>query len=337
MPADRAFLGGRETGSGLAAVRGRTQNHQHPQMQAAEGVCSASHFYDDRRQPPPRNVCRARRPVNRSVRLLGLVAALAVAGAAGAPASPSAAPSFVGGGTLSVCLDPSFPPMEFYEHAGDAEPVGVDIDLARALGREWHVQPRLIPVEFTGMLPALQARRCDVVISGVLLRPERVRVLHAIPYLDTNVVVVGRADSQLHIESELDLAGTTIAVESGTDYAKLLEDVNARLKVAGRPLITIQLYPKDADAIQQLLVGRAAGAVSQDVEVVYRNLQNRTQFKVLYRFPVVDRFAIYLRADETDEARVTSAIARLRASGELLKIFEHWKLGRSQDGTVVGR
>jgi polar amino acid transport system substrate-binding protein len=254
----------------------------------------------------------------------GLIAAALLPAATGLGAT-LAAPSFVHGGALRSCLDPSFAPMEFYAQAGDAQPVGVDVDLTRALAQLWGVQVQLMPVEFTGMLPALQAGRCDAVISAVLLKPERAQVLTAIPYLATYVVIVGRSDSRLQVASELDLAGLTIAVESGTSYAHLLEQINQRIIAAGRKPILIQSYPKDSDAIQQLLVGRAAGVVSQDTEVAHRNAQG-TQFKILFRLPVKDEYAIYLRPDAADRASVAAAIAQLKANGTLKQIVERWHL-----------
>jgi len=254
------------------------------------------------------------------------VAALLLAAAPAATAAPApGAPSFVRSGTLRSCLDPSFAPMEFYAQAGDAQPVGVDVDLTRALSELWGVRMQLMPVEFTGMLPALQAGRCDAVISAVLLKPERAAVLPAVPYLATYVVIVGRADSRLQVNSELDLAGLTIAAESGTSYAHLLEQINQKIVAAGRKPILIQTYPKDSDAIQQLLVGRAAGVVSQDTEVAHRNAQG-TQFKILFRLPVRDEYAIYLRPNAADQASVAAAIAQLRANGTLKQIVERWHL-----------
>jgi polar amino acid transport system substrate-binding protein len=253
-----------------------------------------------------------------------LLAMSLLPGVAAAAAAPTA-PSFLRTGTLRSCLDPSFAPMEFYAQAGDAQPVGVDVDLTRALSQLWGVQMQLMPVEFTGMLPALQAGRCDAVISAVLLKPERAKVLATVPYLATYVVIVGRADSRLQVANELDLAGLTIAVESGTSYAHLLEQINQKIIAAGRKPILIQTYPKDSDAIQQLLVGRAAGVVSQDTEVAHRNAQGM-QFKMLFRLPVRDEYAIYLRPNAADQASVAAAIAQLKANGTLKQIVERWHL-----------
>ena len=257
--------------------------------------------------------------------LLNCLIGAAVLAAVAAGAATLTPPSFVHGGVLRSCLDPSFAPMEFYAQAGDAQPVGVDVDLTRALSQMWGVKMQLMPVEFTGMLPALQAGRCDAVISAVLLKPERAAVLAAVPYLATYVVIVGRADSRLQVASELDLAGLTIATESGTSYAHLLEQINQKIVAAGRRPILIQTYPKDSDAIQQLLVGRAAGVVSQDTEVAHRNAQGG-QFKILFRLPVRDEYAIYLRPGTADQANVTAAIALLHANGTLKQIVERWKL-----------
>jgi polar amino acid transport system substrate-binding protein len=255
-----------------------------------------------------------------------VLVALSLAAACAPPCALAAAPGFVRGGNLRVCLDPSFPPMEFYAQPGDAQPVGVDVDLSQALADQWSVRLRLVPAEFTGLLPALQTGRCDAVISGVLLKPERTSVLAAVPYLSTYAVIIGRADSSLSVSGELDFAGLTLAVESGTEYAQLLEQMNKRITAAGRAPILIQTYPKETDAIQQLLVGRAAGVVSQDTEVAHRNAVGPDHFKILFRFPQPDRFAIYVRPNAADVASISAAVAQLRASGQLKALVEHWHL-----------
>jgi len=63
---------------------------------------------------------------------LAVLPALAALALAAAPVQ-AAAPAFVKGRVVSLCTDPTFAPMELFEHPGDKQPVGFDIDLATAL------------------------------------------------------------------------------------------------------------------------------------------------------------------------------------------------------------
>jgi polar amino acid transport system substrate-binding protein len=99
--------------------------------------------------------------------------AFTVALALAATPALAASPSFVKGDTATLCTDPTYAPMEFFQHPGDKTPVGFDLDLAAALTKRWGAQLRVISMDFTGLLPGLEAKRCDFMMSGAFLTPER--------------------------------------------------------------------------------------------------------------------------------------------------------------------
>ena len=252
--------------------------------------------------------------------VVGMLSAVAPA------AAEDAKPSFAGKGEFVVCTDATFPPMEFFEKADDQKPVGFDIDLASALANHWGLTPRLVVSDFTGLLPGLESQRCDGVISGILVTPERTKSYDAVPYLGTALVVFTGAKSELTISGPADLGGKVVAVQAGTHYVEQLEAVNAKLKSEGKDEISIQTYPKQTDVIQQVLVGRAAAAVSQDTELAYRELQQPGQLKTIYAFPGEDKFGVYLRRTGDDKKAVAAAVAALAADGTLKSIAEKWRL-----------
>lgn len=257
------------------------------------------------------------------------------ASATGVFAADEARPAFIDKGEFVVCTDATFPPMEFFEKADDKNPVGYDIDVAEALAKHWNVASRLLVIDFAGLLPGLEAQRCDAVISGILVTEERTKTYDASPYLGTSLVVFSSAKSDLAVADPADLDGKVVAVQAGTHYVEELEKVSAKLKKAGKEGLSIQTYPKQTDVIQQVLVGRAAAAVSQDTELAYRELQNPGQLKTLYTFPGKDRFGVYLRRAGDDKQAVDAALAALAENGTLKAITEKWRL--SPDAIAVGK
>ncbi|NAZ35722.1 ABC transporter substrate-binding protein [Rubellimicrobium sp. CFH 75288] len=235
-------------------------------------------------------------------------------------------PGFVADGTLSVCLDPTFPPMEFMAEGG-TDPMGVDVDVARALAGHWAVEVAFQPMEFTGILPSLAAGRCDVAISGMLLTEERLQSFDGVGYLNTFIVVAGPSGAP-PLESGDDLAGRTIAVQSGTTYLARMEALNADLAARGLAPMTIQQYPKQTDAILQLALGRVEGVVTQDTEIAWRERENPGQFSVIWTVPqeTVEPYAIYFRKSEEDRAAVTAAVDALVADGTMAAILAEWGL-----------
>ena len=260
-----------------------------------------------------------------SVAIVPAMLGLTVAVGAAQEATPSAE-VFGDDGVLTNCVDPSFPPMEYFENQEAQEPIGFDIDLINAVGERLGVEVEHIPSDFTGLLPALEAGRCDVVASGIYLTAERLETFDAQPYYDTSVILLTPADNT-EISSPDDLAGKTVAVQAGTNYINILNDLNAELQAAGQPGIDIQSYPDQTDAIQQLVVGRADATITQDTEAAFRETAQPGQFKIAYTYPEAETFGIYFRqGSEQMAATLAETVEGMRDDGTLAEIAEIWNL-----------
>ena len=264
-------------------------------------------------------------------RTIATVGGIALAVASATSVAAQDAPGFIADGELSICMDPTFPPMEFMAKDGDPTPSGFDVDLANALGAYWGAEIKYVVMDFAGLLPSLAAERCDTIISGTSVTEERQQSFDAVPYLGTVIVLAG-SESAEPFDSVDGLAGKTIAVQSGTNYVGYMEGFAADLSARGLEAPTVQQYPKQSDAIQQLLVGRADGVLTQDTEIAFRAIENPGKFKVLWTVETDDpiQFGIYFRKSETDKAAVQAAIAALKADGTLGGIVEAWNLNTAQ-------
>jgi polar amino acid transport system substrate-binding protein len=257
-----------------------------------------------------------------------ILTATAVSGAA-QDATP--ATDLFGDGVLTNCVDPSFPPMEFYESQEAQEPIGFDIDLVNAIGERLGVEVEHIPSDFAGLLPALEAERCDVVASGIYLTAERLETFAAQPYYDTSVILLTTADNT-DINAPEDLAGRTVAVQAGTNYINILNDLNASLQEQGLAAMNIQSYPDQTDAIQQLVVGRAEATITQDTEAAFRENAQPGQFRIAYTYPEAETFGIYHRQDEEAlGAALKEVVEAMRDDGTLAEIAATWSL--PEEGT----
>ncbi len=108
--------------------------------------------------------------------------ALALAGGLAAMAGAASAadkPAFVSGGKFAVCTDASFPPMEYFEKSGDKLPVGFDVDFMNEIAQAGFCRSKSCPWTFP-LLPSLEAKRCDAVISGIFVTEERKQKFDAV-------------------------------------------------------------------------------------------------------------------------------------------------------------
>ena len=249
--------------------------------------------------------------MKRYLGLTALIAALALVATAGA-ASPVK-------GSFKYCSDPTFPPMESETTAGKA--VGFDVDMAKAIGKYWKVKATFVKTAFPGLLPALASKRCNMVISGIFVTPDRVKQFPAVTYMKTHRALVVAAGNPKKIKGPNDLSGKNVAVQAGTKYEEFLKALNDQFKSSGRTQMNLQSYPGDTDAVGQILIGRADAVLTQDTSGAYQKKQHPGKLAIAYLFPETDSFGIYYRpADKKLGTALRGAIKALKKNGTLKKI-----------------
>lgn len=190
-----------------------------------------------------------------------VVAAMTLAGCGGSSGAVAAPPpgsvavpagTLVQDGQITYCSDISAPPLTFYDAAQKA--VGAEIELGDALAAQLGARPKWANTSFNGIIPALQARKCDAIISQLYIKPEREAVVDFVPYMyASNTLVV--ANGNTAVKGMDDLCGKRAAGQTGTTVVQHLTDQAAKCAAAGKPPIDIRQFTKDSDALQQLRLG----------------------------------------------------------------------------------
>ena len=250
--------------------------------------------------------------------------------AASASAAPSA-PAIVvpdaikTAGKLVWCVDVSYAPEEFYKADGTT-PQGSDVDIATEISKRFGVTAEIDNTGFDGIIPALTAKKCDLIISGMNDTPERAKQVDFVDYLKVGQGILVPAGNPKGIKTLEDLSGKTVAVQLGTTNKDALDAASTALVAAGKAKIEIQTFQADTDAFQQLKLGRV-DAYSTDSPVVayYNSLpENAGKFEVggtpIQPIPI----GIAVRKTDTDlKAAVQAAIDGMYADGTLKQIVDH--------------
>jgi polar amino acid transport system substrate-binding protein len=224
-------------------------------------------------------------------------------------------------GTLKVCTDPTYPPLEYYKTG--QELAGYDIATARAVGEQLGLEVEFVPTAFDGILPAVDAGRCDLAWAGLFVDDKRTAKFTAVPIQETTSVIMVEAGNPSGISSPEDLAGKTVATQSGSNLLAQAEEIAAQLEDEGKDPVTVQGYTKFDQAIQQLGVGRADAVFTQDTDAAFRDLAQPGVFEVAYRFPDAETFGVYMSRDGDALAdELYQALSSLEESGELARIAE---------------
>lgn len=265
-----------------------------------------------------------KRPIVLAITAAALLAALVLAGPAAARLADqanTAPPPINARGKALICMDVSFPPMEYYKTTGSTIPVGFDVDVVRSVAGRWGVKTKFLNTEFSGLLPSLTAGKCDFVWSAMFVTADRTAQYPAVPYMRTHRALLVRAGNPENIRKPADLSGKTVATQAGTKFVDALKALDKQLRAQGKPGLKIQTYPKASDATAQLLVGRAAAVLTQDVEAAFRITTQKGKFAIAYLYPAFDTFGAYYRKEDTAlGTSLKQTLAALKANGTLAKI-----------------
>jgi polar amino acid transport system substrate-binding protein len=161
---------------------------------------------------------------------------------------PSSA--LVSAGKLQFCSDISTPPLESY--GPGHKPQGSDIDIGEEIAKRLDLQPVWKNTAFAGIIPALQARNCDAVLSQLFDKPERRKVVDFVDYMKSGQALLVPKGNPQKVTGLDSLCGRKVASETGTTIADLLRAQSKTCKGAGKPGITVRLFLRDSDALQQL-------------------------------------------------------------------------------------
>jgi polar amino acid transport system substrate-binding protein len=252
------------------------------------------------------------------VRKVILLTALAAAAGLVAVGAAGASHHVAAGTAFSFCDNPTFPPMENTTASG--KPVGFDIDFANDLAKQLGGTAKYVFSSFAGLLPALGAKRCDVVISGIFITPDRTKEFPAIPYMHSHRALIVAGGNPKHITKPAALKGKSVAVQAGTKYALYLQALQKKLG------FTLHTYPGDTDAIAQILIGRADAVLSQDTSAAYAISKHPGKVAIGYLFPNTDEFGIYYRKGDAIGARLSSALRKLKANGTMVALAKKYKI-----------
>ena len=113
---------------------------------------------------------------------------------------------------LHIGLDPTYPPFEIVDDSGLR---GLDVDLAKAIAADLGLEAEFVYFGYDGLYDALATNQVDVLISALVVVPERTRdFAYSEPYFNAGEILIVR-QSEMEITGMADLNGRTLAVELG--------------------------------------------------------------------------------------------------------------------------
>jgi polar amino acid transport system substrate-binding protein len=236
-------------------------------------------------------------------------------------------------GTLTVGSDVSYPPQEFYPTGCAGNPAdGFDLDVGKALAAHMGLKFAVVDQKFDGIIPALSAKKYDVIISAMTITDERKKAVSFVPYFSAgeSFVVLG-SNTKNNPQTIADLCGLNVAVEKGTTEESDAADANDPAKngpCAKKPIVYKTLsFDKDTQALEALKKGTADVHFTDSPVASYELLKN-TGFKITNK--TVQSTApegIAMRLTDTPmTAAITAAFKAMQTDGTYQKLLDKWQL-----------
>ena len=219
-------------------------------------------------------------------------------------------------GVLRVGLDPTYPPFEV-DDGGNL--YGLDIDLANAIANDLGLDVQFVYFGYDGLYDALATEQVDVLISALVIIPERTRDFsYSNSYFNAGEILIVPADND-SIETMADLSGQTVAVELGslghveaTEWAKRVENLE---------IMTFSTADEAITAVQQ---GNTHAALTDAISGRLF-LRNHDGLKRLPESVTVEPFALVVRSEDEQLLDVLNqSLTTLQQSSQLDQIISQW-------------
>lgn len=222
-------------------------------------------------------------------------------------------------GTLIMSTNPTLPPLQYVDQTGELK--GMRVELGNMIAERLCLKPEYIRIEFSAMVPGLQAGRWDMINTGIFFTEERTKIMQMIPYEQQAISIsVSGADAE-KIKSADDLDGRVVGVEIGGFEENMAKKFNEELKERGDAGFTLRTFDNFALAYQALRAGQVEAVVS--IDGVAKEYSERGDFvravSGLYPTPV----ALAFKSQPLAEA-VAKVIEEMKSDGSYQALFDQY-------------
>lgn len=222
-------------------------------------------------------------------------------------------------GVWRVAMDPSFPPFEDLDT--DGQPVGFDVDLARAIAARWGVQANIESIGFDSLMDAVWANRVDTALSALPYQPQFSQdVAFSRSYFEAGLMLVAAA-SRSDLNTLDDLAGQRVAVEWGSEG-----DLQARALSRRLPDVVVLPQETAQAALQAVADGKAEAALVDRVSAL--------QFSAIGDLRIADEplasdpyVVVMPRQAPILQQQLDEALRALQDDGTLAQLEARWFVG----------
>lgn len=192
---------------------------------------------------------------------MSLFAALAVTGGAHAQDCPEGLP-LVADGKLTMSINATIPPTQYIDESGEL--VGLHRELGDEIAKRLCLEPDYQNVQFEVQIPGLQAKRWDMINTGLFYTEERAKIMKLVPYKINSLAVIGPDGNPKGVETMDDLAGSAVGVEIAGFEEKTIREIDAEQVAKGEEAMDIRVFNTYGETFLALGAGQVEAVFAGD-------------------------------------------------------------------------
>jgi polar amino acid transport system substrate-binding protein len=226
-------------------------------------------------------------------------------------------------GTLTVAADATYAPNEFIGPDGHTV-VGMDADLAKALGQVMGLKVNMVNATFDTIIPGIVSGKYDLGMSSFTDTKARQQTVDFVTYFVAGTSFYVKSSGGPTITSLADLCGHKVAVEKGTTQQSDAQAQSGKCKAAGKAAVSLQIF-NDQNAVNLALSsGRADVAMADSPVAEYQVKKSNGTFKLSGQSYGNAPYGIAMPKNNGMAKPVQAAMKALIADGTYKKILSKW-------------
>jgi len=219
--------------------------------------------------------------------------------------------------TLKMGIEAAYPPFNNKDASGQV--VGFDYEIGNALCAKMKVQCEVVTSDWDGIIPALNAKKFDFLISSLSITDERKQAVDFTnPYYSNKLQFLAPKDSDFKTDLN-SLKGKSIGAQRSTLASTWLED-----KLGTD--VDAKLYDTQENAYLDLVSGRV-DAILADKYVSYEWLKSEAGRGFEFKGEPVeenDKIGIAVRKGDPLREKLNAALKEIIADGTYKKINDKY-------------
>ncbi|MEO5917684.1 MAG: transporter substrate-binding domain-containing protein [Luteolibacter sp.] len=224
--------------------------------------------------------------------------------------------SFEKGEPLRIGMELTYPPFEMQDKAGN--PDGVGVKLAEALAKKLGRPLKIVPMDFSGLIPALKTGNIDLVISSMTATDERRQSIDfSDPYAFTGLALLVRKDSDVQSIEDLKKPGRTISAKATT--------TGETWALNNLPKAKRVVFEDQTACVLEVVQGRVDAFIYDQLSIYQYAQENKDTTRGLLKPFVEESWAIGIAKGHDElKTQVNAFLDEFRAEGGFGKLGDQY-------------